>query len=80
MGRLYGGIRYPAILVALVAGGAASFWVHRCPLGTFWTLAVSAVLFFGVYGGVLLLLREPLTAELVQQIFRKLKRKTGKEA
>lgn len=80
MGRLYGGIRYPAILTALVAGGAASFWVRRCPLGTFWTLAVSAVLFFGVYGGVLLLLREPLTAELVQQIFRKLKRKTGKEA
>ncbi len=71
VGQLYTGIRYFSIVVALIAGGIASFWVHYCAIGTFWTLAVSAILFFCVYGGLLLLLREPLVTELVQQLVHK---------
>lgn len=66
----YRKIRYELIFLALMGGTIASLWVRLLSLGTFFTLVVTAILFFGVYGVILLLGKEPLTCDLVQQGFQ----------
>lgn len=66
---------YLKIGIALVLGSAASLWVKALGLGSFLTLAVSAVLFFGIYGLFLLLTKEPLVSEIFNQALGKLKKK-----
>lgn len=61
-------IRYDKFFLALAAAAAASFWMVNAGLGSFLTLLLSAVLFFAVYGGVLLLLKEKMMGELLMQI------------
>ena len=70
----FGEIRYGKILLALAAGTAASFWVSGLELGSFWALALSACLFFGAYGGVLLLTREPMVCQIMDQLLKKLRK------
>lgn len=64
----YKGIHYLRIGMGLLAGTAASLWVPGLGLGSFVTLVISAVCFFGAYGLVLLILREPLVVEIFQQV------------
>ena len=64
-------IQYWKVLVALAAGAGASFWVASLSLGSFLSLALSAVLFFATYGIVLLITRERMLWELLRQILRK---------
>lgn len=64
---------YGKVLLSLATASAAAVWVKRLGWSAFPALAVSAVLFFAVYGGVLLLTREPLTTELVGDAASKLK-------
>lgn len=59
------------MLVANILAFVASFWVMIMNWGTFMTLLVSAIIFFGVYGICLLLLRESLTKELFKSITSK---------
>jgi O-antigen/teichoic acid export membrane protein len=47
------------VLISTVAAALASFWVICLGLGDFLTLVFAAVLFFGVYGAVLLLTKDP---------------------
>ncbi len=72
--------RLPAglTLAALAAGGAASFWVKWLSLRSFPALVLSSVLFFGAYLLVLLLCREPVTAELAAQAAGRLKKRPPK--
>ena len=63
----YKNVHYVPIVLGLLAGTAASFWVPQLALSSFFTLAVSAILFFGAYAIVLLLLREPLAVEVFGQ-------------
>lgn len=59
------GVRYRPILVSLLAAAAVGFLTYRflhIP-SYFWTLAVSAVLFFGTYFALLLLQKEPFLCE-----------------
>lgn len=59
------GVRYRPILVSLLAATAVGFLTYRflhIP-SYFWTLAVSAVLFFGTYFVLLLLQKEPFLWE-----------------
>lgn len=59
------GVRYRPILVSLLAATAVGFLTYRflhIP-SYFWTLAVSAVLFFGTYFVLLLLQKEPFLCE-----------------
>ena len=58
------------ILGGILLGTAASIWVLLLPVGSFLTLLISAGLFFGVYGGFLLLGKEPLIMELIQLLHR----------
>lgn len=67
----FASVSYGRLLLALGTGLAAAFWVPMLGLGSFFTLLISAVLFFGSYGAVLLLLKEPLSRELIKQLIRR---------
>ena len=54
----YREVSYGKIAVGVLAAMPASLWVKKLHLGSFMTLLLSAVLFFGVYGGVLTILKE----------------------
>lgn len=69
----YTSIKVYAILLALVVGTGASLWVKLLNQGSFVTLVLSAMLFFGAYGMVLLVTKEPLVCEIVTQVVSKLK-------
>lgn len=71
---MYGGIKYYAILIGAAAASAGSLWVKLLPLGNFLTLVVTAVLFFGIYGGILLAWKEPIMVLILRQVKAKLKR------
>lgn len=68
-------IQYWKVLAALAVGAAASFWVASLRLGSFLSLALSAVLFFVAYGLVLLVLKEQLVFEVLGQMLQKLRRR-----
>lgn len=68
-------IQYWKLGLGLLAAVGASFWVAALPLGSFLSLALSAVLFFLTYGVTLLLLKERLVCEVLGQMLRKFKRK-----
>lgn len=70
----YSKIQYPQMVVALAIGCAASVWVKMLGWNSFFTLVLSAILFFGSYGSVLILTHEPLVLEIVNQIFGKVKK------
>ena len=60
---------------ALIPAVLSAVWVSHLQIGTFWLLVFAAILFFGLYGIVLLLLKEPLVKEIVFGLLSKLKRK-----
>lgn len=66
-------IQFWKLGAGLLAGTAASVWVAGLGLGSFWALALSACLFFGAYGFVLLVLRERLVRDIVGQFLSKFK-------
>lgn len=74
----YQSIRYVPVLGALLLGSAASVWVKGLHMGNFTALMISAILFFGIYGIVLTIWKEPLVLEIEGQVFRKIVKK-GKE-
>lgn len=71
----YKAIRFPLIILALILGTAASLWVKTLHLSSFVTLAISAVLFFGVYALVLTIAKEKLVLEIENQVLGKVLRK-----
>lgn len=68
-------IHYGRITIALVLGTVASLWVKMLGLGTFLTLVISAVLFFGVYGVYLLIRKEEMIVEILNMVVGKLVKK-----
>ena len=72
-------IQYIKLFTALLFGGLMSVWVPALHLNSFFTLLISAVLFFGVYGALLTLFKEPLSIEIIQQLLGKLKKLKKKE-
>lgn len=71
VGESYRAVRYGLLALALALGCAASCWVKLMGWGSFLSLLVSAVLFFGVYALVLTLAKEPLVLEIEQTVFGK---------
>lgn len=63
---------YGKIAAAAVFAVCASFWTLGIQAGSFFVLAAGALCFFGGYGGVLLLLREPMAWEILKLISGKL--------
>lgn len=72
IGKSFAAISYKKIIVALVVAIAASFGFKKLNLGTFITLLLSAILFFGCYGSCLLLEKEQLVLDIVQQTMNRL--------
>ena len=72
-------IQYWKIIVAVAAGSAASFWILFLHMGTIIVLLVSAVLFFAVYAGILLLLKEPMAWEIIDIVLRFFHKKPEEE-
>lgn len=66
-------IHYIKILFALFAGTVGSFWIQALNLGNFIKLLISSVLFFGIYGCVLLVLKEQLVIEIFNQVIEKIR-------
>lgn len=75
VGSAFHSIAYWKIALGLLAGSAASLWVASLGLGSFLALALSACLFFGAYGLVLLVTKEPLVLEVFAQFIGKFKKK-----
>ncbi len=73
--QVFSGISYRKIVLALLPAALLSFWLVPLHWNSFVTLALAAALFFGVYGGALLLMREPMTLELAGLMKNKLRRK-----
>ncbi len=70
-------VSYLRILAGLAAGTAACVWIKFISLGSFITLLISGVLFFGLYYAILLLTREGLTVDITRQAAGVLKSKLG---
>ena len=70
-------IKYLKIILAIIIASLASFWVTALNLHVFITLVISAILFVGVYGLVLIIMKEKLVIEILTQIFSKLKHKSA---
>lgn len=64
-------IHYVRIIIALALGTVASLWVKTLGFGSFLTLVISAVLFFGVYGLFLLWRKEEMIVEIWNMVFGK---------
>lgn len=69
-------ISYFKIFISLFAGTVViMLFRFALSLGAFWSLAIGAIMFFGVYGLMLLLLKENLTCELCGQLVSRFLRK-----
>lgn len=68
----YKSIRYFPILLALTLGGILSAGIKMFELGSFITLMIGGVLFWGTYGLILTVAGEPLVLEMKNQMLKKL--------
>lgn len=64
-------VQYIKIFLAISIAGFISYWISKLQLGSFFVLCISAILFFGSYGLVLLITKEPLVCELVGEFMSK---------
>lgn len=63
-------VSYWRIGIATLLSAAGSYWAVSLGLSDFSTLCITACLFFGLYGGFLLLTKEPLFCEILDQMVR----------
>lgn len=69
-------IKAGKIVLACVLGTVVALLVHLLPItNSFMILVITALLFFGIYGGGLLLMKEPLVYEVVGQMKEKFLKK-----
>ena len=68
-------ISYLKIALAVVTGSLCSLWVRYFVPNAFFCLVVSAILFFGSYGIVLLITREKTAIEIFGQLLGKIRKK-----
>ena len=61
-------IHYIKIIIALVLASVLSLWVKMLNLGSFVTLVISTILFFGAYGLILLIFKEEIILEILEMV------------
>ena len=71
-------MRYGALILATALGSVCAVPVKMLHLGYFFTLCVSAILFFGVYGLVMILMKEELVLEVLNQVLAMVKGKLNR--
>ena len=70
-------IKYGTVMAALaLAGTVAAITTKQLNTGVFFTLCISAILFFGAYAIMLFVAKEPMTLEIVNQVLVKIKLKS----
>lgn len=74
----YSRIHYGKIVVAVIFSVVGSVWIKKLLCGTFVTLLVSGILFFGLYLLVLTMERETLIIEIENQVLDIIKKKRNK--
>ncbi len=70
---LFSEVRYHYLLIALAMGVVASMWPRMLHQGYFVTLVISSACFFGVYGSILLIMKEQMVSDLLWQFSRRIK-------
>ena len=70
--ELFGGIPWGKTGAGVLAGSAVSFWMLYAGWGSFPVLALSAVLFFGIYAVLLICFRDPVILVVVGDVRRRL--------
>lgn len=71
-------MRYGALILATALGSVCAVPVKMLHLGSFFTLCISAILFFGVYGLVMILMKEELVLEVLNQVLAMVKGKLNR--
>ena len=66
-------IHHYRIIEAIALASIASLWVLRVHAGNFLTLVLSAITFFGVYGGFMIWRKEELVVDVIRQLTAKKK-------
>lgn len=71
----YKKVKYFAIILGIIIASMLSIWIKLFRLGSFITLVLTAIVFFGTYGVTLIIAKEPLVNEIVEQILKKILKK-----
>ncbi|WP_125140052.1 flippase [Clostridium transplantifaecale] len=71
--KAYREVHFIPIIIGIVFGSVASVWVKTLGLSNFFTLVISAIIFFAIYALVLTIAREPMTLEIEKQTLKKVK-------
>lgn len=77
--EIFKSVSYWKIVLGLLAGAVSSYWLTDLQFGNFITLVVTASLFFGFYGGILLVTKERLTVDILNQVIAGIKKKVYKD-
>lgn len=72
-------VHYIQIIIALILSCIGSFWVKYFLDGSFQVLVMSSIIFFGIYGTVLLIFREEMVMEIVNTLTVRKKNRKGSE-
>ena len=67
----FAAVSFGKLLPALVVGIAAASWVLLMQWGSFVTLLLSGILFFGSYLAMLLVLKEEMVKQLLMQLLKR---------
>ncbi|MGN8750923.1 flippase [Oscillospiraceae bacterium HCP3S3_D12] len=62
------------VVLCVLVGALLSFWVRTMPFNDFLALLISAVIFFGSYLLVLIILKEPLVTDILSQIRNRIRK------
>lgn len=65
--KMFKGIHFIKIIIACLISIIPSVWIKSLNLGNFMTLVVSAILFFGIYGSILIITKEELVIDMLQE-------------
>lgn len=76
--EIYVHIRYKLLTVAVLAGAVAGYGVKLLGLAVFPTLLLGTVIFFGIYGGGLMVAGEPLIREMKEMLLKKVRRENNR--
>ena len=67
----YKNVYYGSLLLALVVSSMLAMLLKHLSIGNFILLCVSAMVFFGVYFGILTIMKEPLVIDIENQVLKK---------
>lgn len=66
-------ITYWKLCIAMILASNVYLWINKFDLRSFATLLLAAIIFFSIYGGILLLTKEKLVIEIYGQIIERIK-------